>query len=51
MVGGESYAGGVGGLISLRAGGQERILNPLPAFHINAGILTFFAAMLGGATR
>ena len=43
---GASYAG-VGGLISLREG-QERILNPLPAFHVNAGILTFFAAMLGG---
>ncbi|WP_421704156.1 AMP-binding protein [Aliiroseovarius sp.] len=43
---GASYAG-VGGMISLREG-QERILNPLPAFHVNAGILTFFAAMLGG---
>lgn len=43
---GESYAG-VRGMISLREG-QERILNPLPAFHINAGILTFFAALQTG---
>lgn len=43
---GESYAG-AGGLISLREG-RERILNPLPAFHINAGILTFLAALQTG---
>ncbi|MGB0410478.1 MAG: AMP-binding protein [Pikeienuella sp.] len=33
--------------IALRING-DRILNPLPAFHINAGIVTFFAAMLTG---
>jgi acyl-CoA synthetase (AMP-forming)/AMP-acid ligase II len=26
----------------------DRILNPLPAFHINAGIVTFFGALLTG---
>ncbi len=43
---GDTYAR-CGGMVSLREG-QERILNPLPAFHVNAGVLTFFAAMLSG---
>ena len=43
---GDTYAR-CGGLVSLREG-AERILNPLPAFHVNAGVLTFFAAMLSG---
>lgn len=29
--------------------GADRIFNPLPAFHVNAGVLTFFGAMLSGA--
>lgn len=33
--------------IALRTNG-DRILNPLPAFHINAGIVTFFGALLTG---
>lgn len=33
--------------IALRMNG-DRILNPLPAFHINAGIVTFFGALLTG---
>ncbi|MGB0507046.1 MAG: AMP-binding protein [Pikeienuella sp.] len=37
----------VGKPVALRVGG-DRILNPLPAFHINAGIVTFFAALLTG---
>ena len=28
--------------------GKDKILNPLPSYHINAGIVTFFAAMLTG---
>ncbi|MCI2398410.1 AMP-binding protein [Aliiroseovarius subalbicans] len=43
---GQTYVD-IPGLISLREG-QDRILNPLPAFHINAGIMTFLAAMLTG---
>ena len=27
---------------------QDRIFNPLPSFHINAGVLTFFATILTG---
>jgi acyl-CoA synthetase (AMP-forming)/AMP-acid ligase II len=37
----------IGQPVALRIGG-DRILNPLPAFHINAGIVTFFAALLTG---
>ncbi len=37
----------VPGHISLREG-QERILNPLPAFHVNAGVLTFLATIQSG---
>lgn len=37
----------VGQPVALRVGG-DRILNPLPAFHINAGIVTFLAALLTG---
>ena len=28
--------------------GKDRIINPLPSYHINAGIVTFFGAMLSG---
>jgi len=30
-------------------GPQDRVFNPLPAFHINAGVVGFFGAMLAGA--
>ncbi|QDC09549.1 ATP-dependent acyl-CoA ligase [Oceanicola sp. D3] len=28
--------------------GADRVFNPLPAFHVNAGVLTFFGVMLAG---
>ncbi|WP_322865820.1 AMP-binding protein [Aquicoccus sp. G2-2] len=37
----------IGGPVSL--GKNDRIFNPLPAFHINAGVLSFLGAMLVGA--
>ncbi len=43
---GEVYAN-IGKPISLSFG-KDKILNPLPSYHINAGIVTFFAAMLTG---
>ena len=43
---GEVYAN-IGEPISLSFG-KDKILNPLPSYHINAGIVTFFAAMLTG---
>ena len=43
---GDVYAN-IGSPISLSFG-QDKILNPLPSYHINAGIVTFFAAMLTG---
>ena len=43
---GEVYAN-IGAPISLSFG-KDKILNPLPSYHINAGIVTFFAAMLTG---
>ncbi len=43
---GEVYAN-IGTPISLSFG-KDKILNPLPSYHINAGIVTFFAAMLTG---
>ncbi len=43
---GEVYAN-IGAPISLSFG-NDKILNPLPSYHINAGIVTFFAAMLTG---
>ncbi|SIN92575.1 AMP-binding protein [Vannielia litorea] len=30
--------------------GQDRVFNPLPAFHVNAGVLTFLGVMLAGGT-
>lgn len=36
-----------GGALKLRAG-KERIYNPLPLFHVNAGIVEFYGAMLSG---
>ncbi|MFY0632676.1 MAG: AMP-binding protein [Vannielia sp.] len=29
--------------------GADRVFNPLPAFHVNAGVLTFFGVMIVGA--
>ncbi len=43
---GESYAK-VGPPVSLKLN-SERIFNPLPSFHINAGILTLFGVILTG---
>ena len=43
---GDVYAN-IGAPIGLSFG-QDKILNPLPSYHINAGIVTFFAAMLTG---
>jgi crotonobetaine/carnitine-CoA ligase len=37
----------LGGLATLREG-ADRIYNPLPLYHVNAGILSFFGAMLTG---
>ena len=36
-----------GGLMRLREG-QERLYNPLPAFHVNAAMVSFFGVMLSG---
>ncbi|MEM7536171.1 MAG: AMP-binding protein, partial [Chloroflexota bacterium] len=46
MVLGEWYASR-GGLIHFEEG-KERLFNPLPLFHVNAGIVSFFAMMLTG---
>ena len=43
---GEVYAQ-IGNPVGLSFG-KDRILNPLPSYHINAGIVTFFGAMLTG---
>ncbi|MBY6047307.1 AMP-binding protein [Vannielia litorea] len=44
---GESYLRPRG---AMAVTGDDRIFNPLPAFHVNAGVLTFFGVMLAGAT-
>ena len=36
-----------GGLFTLQAG-EERVYNPLPLFHVNAGIVEFYGLMLSG---
>lgn len=36
-----------GGLVSVRVG-QERLYNPLPLFHVNASILSFYCMLLTG---
>lgn len=36
-----------GGLAAMREG-AERIYNPLPLYHVNAGVLSFFGALLTG---
>jgi crotonobetaine/carnitine-CoA ligase len=36
-----------GGLLTMREGG-ERVYNPLPLFHVNAGIIQFYGMMLTG---
>ena len=43
---GEVYLN-IKGPITLREN-KDRIFNPLPSFHINAGVVTFFGAMLSG---
>lgn len=40
----------LGGELSLRPG-QERIYNPLPLFHVNAGILLLFGVMAAGGCQ
>jgi crotonobetaine/carnitine-CoA ligase len=37
----------MGGLVDIRVG-QERLYNPLPLFHVNASILSFFCMILTG---
>ena len=39
-----------GGFISIREG-QERLFNPLPLFHVNASILSFYCMMLTGGCQ
>ena len=39
-----------GGLVDFRPDG-ERIYNPLPLFHVNASILSFYAALLTGSCQ
>ena len=39
-----------GGLITLREG-QERLYNPLPLFHVNASILSFYCMLLSGGCQ
>ena len=39
-----------GGLCTFRESG-ERIYNPLPLFHVNASILSFYAALLSGSCQ
>lgn len=43
---GEAYASR-GGLASIREG-QERLYNPLPLFHVNASILSFYCVLMTG---
>ena len=43
---GDSYRS-IGPPVQLRVN-KDRIFNPLPSFHINAGVLTFFASILTG---
>ncbi len=49
LAAGQWYAR-LGGLVSLRVG-QERLYNPLPLFHVNASILSFFAMLLTGGAQ
>lgn len=46
---GGSYAG-MGGLLALRDG-VERTINPLPLFHVNAGILSFVGMIVAGGCQ
>lgn len=43
-----NYYARAGGLIALREGG-ERVFNPLPVFHQNAGIFTLMGVIISGA--
>jgi crotonobetaine/carnitine-CoA ligase len=49
LAAGEAYLSR-GGLATLREG-AERIYNPLPLFHVNASILSFYGAMLAGCCQ
>lgn len=49
LAAGEAYATR-GGLVDFRPEG-ERIYNPLPLFHVNASILSFYAALLTGSCQ
>ena len=44
LTSGAAYTG-YGGLLTLREG-AERVINPLPLFHVNAGIISFVAMLL-----
>ncbi len=46
LAAGAAYAS-CGGLATIREG-QERLYNPLPLFHVNASILSFFCMLLTG---
>jgi acyl-CoA synthetase (AMP-forming)/AMP-acid ligase II len=49
LAAGEAYLSR-GGLVEFRPEG-ERIYNPLPLFHVNASILSFYAALLSGSCQ
>ena len=49
LAAGEAYATR-GGLATFRATG-ERLYNPLPLFHVNASILSFYAVLLTGSCQ
>lgn len=49
LAAGEAYATR-GGLVDFRACG-ERLYNPLPLFHVNASILSFYAVLLTGSCQ
>lgn len=49
LAAGQRYAS-CGGRVHFRATG-ERIYNPLPLFHVNASVLSFYAAMLTGSAQ
>lgn len=49
LVAGRAYASR-GGLATIREG-LERVYNPLPLFHVNASILSFFGVLLTGSCQ
>ncbi len=47
LAAGEAYATR-GGLASIAGPGEDRLYNPLPLFHVNASILSFYCMLLTG---